>query len=190
MLEGEEQFIALAKLGNAEAFTVLYNHYLPQIYRFVLIRTEKTGIAEDLVSEIFLNAWTHLPSYESQGHPISSWLYRIARNKIIDHRRTARQPIAIEDDDTEIALVDTGALLDDVVDARINNEQIMEVLRLLPEDYQTIITMRFIEDIEPKVIAAVVQKSEGAVRLMQHRAIQKLRKLLQKNNDENNSAMV
>lgn len=180
MLEGEQNLIRSARKGNASAFGALYDHYIAQIYRFIYLRVSGREEAEDLTHEVFLSAWRNIPSYKHKGFPFSSWLYQIARNKVIDHFRTRKTTFPIEEvieRDLDIpALLNTEEDLDIVLDL----EKIRLAMQSLTEEQQSIIIMRFVEDMAPKEIAEVLGKSEGSVRLMQHRAINNLKAILRK----------
>ena len=93
MLESEKVYIKKAKSGNQEAFGALYDHYLPSIYRFILLKVSNRAEAEDLSHEVFLSAWKNIPGYKDKGFPFSSWLYQIARNAVIDFYRTSKKNI-------------------------------------------------------------------------------------------------
>jgi RNA polymerase sigma-70 factor (ECF subfamily) len=178
MLEGEKNLINAAKHGDSIAFGALYSHYLPQIYRFIYLKLSDKSEAEDLTHEVFLSAWRTLPSYKHRGFPLSSWLYQIARNRIIDHFRTKKINYSIEEVGEDHFSLDTVST-DDLLDANLNLEKIKEAMKALPEEAQTVLILRYVEDMPPKEIAEVLEKSEGAVRLMQHRALLRLKKLLQ-----------
>ena len=182
MIEGEQNLINQAKQGDASSFGVLYNKYLPQIYRFIFLKVSSKTEAEDLAHEVFLNAWQNLPKYKDQGFPFSSWLYQIARNRTIDHFRT-KKPIASIDAlaEEKIELVSVNnSNVDDFLQVGLVKSAIHE----LKEEHQNVLIMRFIEDMSPAQIANILGKSEGAVRLIQHRAIIELRELL-KDSPEN-----
>ncbi len=176
MIEGEQNLINQAKQGDANSFGVLYNKYLPQIYRFIFLKVSNKTEAEDLAHEVFLNAWQSLPKYKDQGFPFSSWLYQIARNRTIDYFRT-KKPVASLDAFAEekIELVSTNDInIDDFLQVGLIKSAIHE----LKEEHQNVLIMRFVEDMSPIQIAEILGKSEGAVRLIQHRAIIELRELL------------
>lgn len=177
MLDGEVKLIKDAVRGKASAFGLLYDHYQPKIYRFVLIKVGRREEAEDLTHQVFLNAWKKISNYKDLGFPFSSWLYRIARNQVIDHYRTRKQEVGLEEVDAEIS-TDFG-LNEIVIDDKRQLERVMEALRELREDYQEVLIMRFVEDLSVKETAAAVEKSEGAVKLMQHRAVKELKKVFQ-----------
>ena len=96
MLEEEKKYIREAQDGNQESFGIIYDHYVPQIYRFVFFKVSVRQVAEDLTHEIFLSAWQNIKNYKQKQYPISSWIYQIARNKVIDHYRTDKKNISKE----------------------------------------------------------------------------------------------
>ncbi len=182
MLEGEKNLINAAKHGDSMAFGALYSHYLPQIYRFIYLKIGSKPETEDLTHEVFLSAWRTLPAYKHKGFPLSSWLYQIARNRVIDHFRTKKINFSIEEV-TEDRFLFEEISADDILDANLGIEKIKEAMKALPEDQQTILVLRYVEDLPPKEIAEILEKSEGAVRLAQHRALIRLKNILQKPND-------
>jgi len=176
MLEGEKKLIEAAKRGEKQGFSELYNHYMPAIYRFIYMKVSHRHIAEDLTHEVFLSAWQNLPRYQDQGFPFSSWLYKLARNRVIDHYRTAKPYIDLESIDPEIAEIDQK--LESALDQDFQFQLVKKALKNLKPDQQDVLIMKFIDDLSHQEIAFVMKKSEGAVRLIQHRAIQELKKEL------------
>ncbi|HUX36112.1 MAG TPA: sigma-70 family RNA polymerase sigma factor [Candidatus Paceibacterota bacterium] len=175
MLDGEIKLVESAVRGKASAFGLLYDHYQPKIYRFVLIKVSRREDAEDITHQVFLNAWQNISNYKDLGFPFSSWLYRIAKNQIIDKYRTKKQEVDLESVDEEI-FADSG--ISDNIEIKIRLERVMKEIKNLKQDYQDVLIMRFVEDLSIKEVAAAVEKSEGAVKLMQHRAIKELKKSL------------
>lgn len=181
MLDKEKFHIKLAKKGNKEAFGLLYDHYLPPIYRFILFKVPSKAEAEDLTHEVFLNAWKNMPRYKEKGFPFSSWLYQIAKNSIIDFYRTSKKQIALENLNVNEDAIKLAISTDiESLDVSLELLRLRKLILLLKPDYQDVIIMRFIEDLSPKEIAAVLNKNEGAVRLTQHRAIKELQSLYEK----------
>ncbi len=176
MLEGEKNLVKLARRGDPEAFGLLYEHYLPQIYRFILIKVSHKEQAEDLTHLTFLKAWEGVRSYKHKGHPFSSWLYRIARNAVIDHYRRGVVRISIEDVSAEALGIDNS--LSEEMDVKILWDDLLEAMKTLKEIEQDILIMRFVEDLPHQEIAAAVDKTEGAVKVIQHRALKKLKEAL------------
>ncbi len=175
MLEGEKNHIKQAKRGNKEAFGLLYDHYLPKIYRFVLLKVSSRAEAEDLTHEVFLSAWQNIHNYKDRGHPFSSWLYQIAKNSVIDFYRTSKKNLQVESVSEEFVKID--ALHPESLNTDLEIEKLKRLIGLLKPDYQDVLIMKFIEDLSAEEIAANLDKSEGAVRLIQHRALKELKSL-------------
>lgn len=175
MLDGEIKLIENAVRGKASAFGLLYDHYQPKIYRFVLIKVGRREDAEDLTHQVFINAWQNISNYKDLGFPFSSWLYRIARNQVIDRYRTKKPEISLEEVDEE-NFADLG-INEKSIEEKIQMERVMEAIKELKDDYQDILVMRFVEDLSVRETAVAIGKSEGAVKLMQHRAIKELKKV-------------
>lgn len=186
MTEHEQEYINRAQRGDSAAFGWLYDRYIRQIYRFIVLKVTSKEQAEDLSHEVFLSAWQHLPGYEAKGFPFSSWLYKIARNRIIDYYRTSKATVSIDDagDALEETLIDTeGESAFDLADLALTTEKVKEAMRQLSPDYYEVLVLRFIEDRSPKEIAELLNKREGTIRIIQHRAILKLKKMLSQPTD-------
>ena len=178
MIEGEDNLIHAAKGGEAEAFGKLYDDYQPKIYRFVLLKVTHREEAEDLTHQVFMNAWQKISSYEHRGFPFSSWLYQIARNTVIDHYRTKRQTTSLDEMDPDDIIFAEHSHID--LDLKLQLVGVQKELRTLKQDHQDVILMRFVEELSIKETAKALKRSEGAVKLLQHRAMNELRKRLTK----------
>jgi RNA polymerase sigma-70 factor (ECF subfamily) len=172
----EEELVKSAQAGEAKSFGKLYDTYIKPIYRFIFLRVGRKADAEDIAHHVFLNAWQSIQTYQFKGFPFSSWLYRIAHNAIIDFYRTAKPEVSI-DTVAENVLHDTGSV-DETVDRAIAVGEVQAALTRLGADEQAVITMRFIDDLSNREIALAIQKTEGAVRVIQHRALKKLKTLV------------
>ena len=170
----EEELIKKAQNGQAEAFGKLYDTYLPRIFRFVFIKVSSRPDAEDLTHQIFLNAWQNIKNFEFRGSPFSSWLYKIASNAVIDHYRTKRNYESIEfvAEETFAHFPNLTEKMDEASDIKI----IMLALKKLEPDQQNVLIMKFVDDLPNKEIAQILDKSEGAIRVVQHRALKQLKK--------------
>lgn len=176
MLDGEKSIIEDAVRGESSAFGLLYDHYQPMIYRFVLIKVGQREEAEDLTHQVFLNAWQNIEGYKDMGFPFSSWLYRIARNAVVDFYRSAKEATSIEQVNPEFFAV--PASIQTGMDQIFQIEKVRNAIAKLEPSYQDVIIMRFVEDLPIKEVAQAFDKSEGAVKLMQHRAMKKLKEML------------
>jgi len=176
MLNGEEKLIDLAVRGDSSAFGSLYDHYQAMIYRFVAIKVGSREEAEDITHQVFLSAWQKVRSYKHQGYPFSSWLYRIARNQVIDHYRAKKSEVSIDKIDPELFASAERTSAD--LAEKFQLEKVRKAIAGLKPDYQDVIIMRFVEDVSLKEVATILKKSEGAIKLIQHRAVKELKKAL------------
>ncbi len=176
MLDGENKLIENAIRGRASAFGSLYDYYQPKIYRFVLIKVGRREDAEDLTHQVFLSAFQNIKNYKDLGYPFSSWLYKIARNQVIDFYRTRKQEASLEKIDPEYFVVPATAHL--VAEERMEMNRVQDGIKKLKPEYQDVVIMRFVEDMSIKDVAKTLDKSEGAIKLLQHRAIKELKKIL------------
>jgi RNA polymerase sigma-70 factor (ECF subfamily) len=175
MLEGENHIIERAKRGETQAFGLLYDHYHERIYRFIFLKVSNKEDAEDLTHQVFLSAWQNIKNYKEFGFPFSSWLYKISRNAVIDFYRSKKIETSLEEVQNELS---SDEIKTDNIDLKIQIEEVMKALKQLKPDYQDIIIMRFVDDLSVKEVAKALDKSEGAIKLMQHRAINNLKKIL------------
>ena len=176
MLDGEEKLIKSAVKGNSSAFGELYDHYQPMIYRFIAVKVSRREEAEDLTHQVFMSAWQNVKSYQHRGHPFSSWLYQIARNQVVDHYRSRKNETSIDAIDPEYFA--TTASAEFALPLKLRMETVRQAMKQLKPDYEDIIILRFIEDVSLKESAAILNKTEGAIKLMQHRAMNELKKIL------------
>jgi RNA polymerase sigma-70 factor (ECF subfamily) len=171
------QLIKKAQEGDAEAYGELFERYAPVIFRFLYAHLSDRLDAEDLTEEVFLRVWRSLPKFRDQGVPFVAYLFRIARNALIDHyRRTKRtEPhLSIEDN----VVVDSHPDPSDAAVMNMERQEIRQMLDQLREDYRTVLLLRFLGDLSPEETAEVMGKSAGAVRVLQHRALAALRQLM------------
>lgn len=186
MLDDEKNIIQAAKKGDAQAFGSLYEHYSKAIYRFIVVKVSSRHEAEDLLHDVFLSAWEKLPSFKLKGFPFSSWLYRIARNRVIDHYRVKKSHVNIDDmvGHLEEEFLRVGAIQRQELNLKLDLERVLTALEELTEDQREVIEMRFFQDLAPKEIAQILKKKEGTVRILQHRGTQKLKQILDNKEDK------
>lgn len=165
----ETEILAACRAGRLDQFTELYDRYFESIYRFVYYKTYHTPTAEDLTSLVFLKALENIGKFRAGS--FSSWLYRIARNTVIDHYRTKKFESSVEDA-WDIADPDR---LDRDIENRDRLERIRRALAAFPSDQRDIAILRLWEDRSYREIADIVGKSEANCKVIYSRTIAKLR---------------
>jgi RNA polymerase sigma-70 factor (ECF subfamily) len=165
-----------AAKGESAAFGLLYDRHVAAIYRYVYYRVRDDAEAEDLTSDVFMRALKAIPRYEPR-QAFLAWLYRIARNAVIDRARKGNRQVPFED-----ALEHPG--VDRIVEpdvellAHSDGAMLRLALAKLTPLQQEIIVLRFLEGYSTQEIARLVGKNEGTVRGIQFRAIGALRQLI------------
>jgi RNA polymerase sigma-70 factor, ECF subfamily len=172
-----ERLVAKASRGDARAFAKLYDAYADRVYGFVRQRVRDARDAEEIVETVFLKAWQALSGYEERGLPFSAWLFRIARNAVIDEvRRSDRVPVTAEMAEAES--MPDGPQVDATVLANLDGERVRVTIARLTEEQAAVVTMRFLWDVSLRDTASALDRTEGAVKALQHRALRALAKLL------------
>lgn len=171
----ESLLIDRARRGDAKAFGQLYELHVDRIYRYVAYRVARAEQAEDLTEHVFLKAWEAIGRYERRGLPFAAWLYRMAHNAVVDHYRASRPTTSIDD---KFDLEDEKQSPSDAVMAGVDRETLGLAIQRLNSDQQRVVLLRFVEGLSHAEVAGIVGKSEGAVRVIQHRALAVMAKFL------------
>jgi RNA polymerase sigma-70 factor (ECF subfamily) len=174
----DAELLKQSQAGDAEAFGRLYERYAATVFRFLYAHLGNRLDAEDLAEEVFLRVWRTLPRYEEQGVPFLAFLYRIARNALIDHYRRSERTEVILLSNTKPAS-DAEHNPDQIIATDLEHQEIRSVLGKLQDTYREVLTLRFIAGLSPMETAATMHRSEGSVRVLQHRALVALRRLLE-----------
>jgi RNA polymerase sigma-70 factor (ECF subfamily) len=178
---GEEELILTAQAGDPSAFGELYSRYAACVFRFVYAHLDNRLDAEDLTEEVFLRAWRALPQFRQQGFPFSAFLFRIARNAMVDYYRLSkhkRSTVAISETQVE---VDPIAQPTEAVSRQLEHQELNRALSNLKDEYHTVLALRFFSGLTPAETAKVMKRSIGAIRVLQFRALSALRLLMDKN---------
>lgn len=167
----ERRLAERAARRDRAAFDKLYGLYSTKIYRYIYYRSGRTDEAEDLTAQVFLKAWEAIPNYRWEGYPFSTWLYRIAHNRVIDYYRTHHETLPIEAAYAQHTNVDPFEAAERVF---ISNS-IRTAVQRLTRDQRRVITLRFLDGYSTSEVAAIMGKEVDAVRALQHRAMHALR---------------
>lgn len=168
-----------------EAYAELYDYYVQRIYRFVYFKVSSREEAEDITSEVFLKAWNYLRE-NKEVNSFSGLLYRIARNSIIDlyraksgHPETALPETTGRDDgEKKVGEVGDEGKWQTAVNTKLETEKILQSLKKLKQEYQEVVTLRFVDELEIEEIAEITGRGKIAVRVTLHRALKKLKEML------------
>ena len=168
-----EELVEKAAGGNLEAFGELYEIYLDRIYRYVFYQVKDKMTAEDITEEVFVKAWKVIGSCKGKGKTFQSWLYRIAHNHMIDTLRRMWKTTSIEKENV-------AGLSDPTLDveAKLEHKELLEMIACLPENQKQVIILKFIEGLDNREIGKIMGKREGAIRVLQMRALAALRQRL------------
>ena len=164
--------VKAAQAGDATAFGQLYERYRDPVFRFCLSRTGAKHEAEDLVADVFIRAMEALDRYEDRGLPFLAYLLRIARNAAIDRSRKTRPDMSID----ELVNHPESAQNVEAEAARsIERDTLFNAMSRLKPDYREVLLLRFVEGYGAADVGRMTGRSEGAVRTLQHRALDRLR---------------
>jgi RNA polymerase sigma-70 factor (ECF subfamily) len=172
--QGEDRLIKQAKRGDDRAFSELYRRHVDMIYRYTYARVRDATVAEDLTAQVFLKAFEGLENYQPRGAPFSAWLYRIAHARTVDYWRQQqrRQEVVLLDN-----LPARSPSPEDVVVAKSEWKAAVDLLSQLTDDQRDVIILRFIEEMSLAEVADTLDKTVGAVKALQHRALASLARL-------------
>ena len=175
-----KKLLSKAKTGEQAALTILYELFFEKIYRFTFYRVGHKEVAEDLTEEVFIKAFENLGKLEATAK-FESWLYQIARNRIIDYYRGKKLWTSL--DDVEHTLeYETNVI--DVVNLKVEQKIFIKLLKELPKEQQIVVKLKFLDELSNQEISELLNKSEGAIRVIQHRAVSRLKELTQSYIDE------
>ncbi len=166
--------IEKVKRGDRDAYGKLYLKYLDAIYRYIYFRANNDQAdAEDLTETVFFKAWDNLKNFKENSGTFKAWLYMIAKNTVIDHFRKTQKTVQLEDNIIHE--------IDSIEDKLMKNYEIKNLnhaLSFLTYEQKEAITLKYIEEVSNEEIGKILNKNEDAVRALQHRALEKLRRLL------------
>ena len=176
----DQELIKKAQRGDQLAFGELYGCHAPIIFRYLFSHLDSRMDAEDLTAEVFLKAWQSLPKYNERGVPFLAFLFRIARNVLVDHYRQSNRQESKPPEELERYNHADSTELIEVVGSRMEHQHILNVLSRLRPDYRSVLSLRFISELSPEETAQVMDRSVGAIRVLQHRALAALRQEMDK----------
>jgi RNA polymerase sigma-70 factor, ECF subfamily len=176
-----QSLIELSKKGDKQAFGKIYLHFADDIYRYALFKVSDQNDAKDITSETFKKVWSYIDRYKQQN--FKAFLYTVAKNLIIDHYKSVAKNKTIRLEKIEW-IKDSNINLEKDLKDQEETTKILKKLRKLKASYREVLILRLVQELSIKETASIMKKSSGAVRVLQHRALIKLKKLVKQNNSE------
>lgn len=172
------ELVEKAADGDLEAFGELYSIYLAPIYRYVSYQVRDKMTAEDIVEEVFVKAWKAIATCKGKSQTFSAWLYRIAHNHVVNTLRRMNKRVSLESVEMDIEPLIEVTNPEQEVEAKLAKQELLEAMTCLSQNQKQVIILKFIEGLENREIAQILGKREGAIRVLQMRALSKLRQEL------------
>lgn len=175
-----EALVKQAQGGDTQSFGLIYDAFADKIFRYITIKIQDSFEAEDILQEVFVKAWQGLPKFKADNGNFSAWLYRIATNCINDlFRKKYRRPDAVELDEA-MHVAGQENIEHDLQD-QMDRDVLHAHLEALPDKYREVLELRFVHDLTIEETAHALKKSNVTVRVLQFRALDKLRVRVLKN---------
>lgn len=176
-MNAEQQLIERAKAGEMAAFEQLYADHYHFVYRYIYYRVGQRPLAEDLTADVFERMVAKIDGYQDKGKPFVAWLYTIAGNLVRNHIKRENQinwsPLD-ERDETDDEAVSTQ------VDSKLVQENLIEALNQLTEEQRQVTLLRFLAGQPIAQVAQTLGKTETGIKALQRRAINALKRILEK----------
>lgn len=161
----DERLLIEAAQSDPARFGELYEENFARVYAFIARRVHNRQEAQDLTSQVFARALANLHQFEWRGKPFAAWLYRMAANAIADHYHAQSRELQWQQPE----------ITQDEIDIAEKRAFLSRCIERLPSEQRRVLILRFFEERSIREIAAQIGKSEGAVKQLQWRALEKLR---------------
>ena len=166
-----KDLIARAKKGDKRAYGKVFRLCYEDIFDYIARRVGNRTDAEDLTMHVFAKGLKAVASYEERGHSVKAWLYRIAHNAVVDHFRTMRQSVDLD----EVPEIADGSDIESLVASKEERTDLYREIADLPAAQAEVLILRFIEDRSVAETAMILEKKEVTVRALQFKGIKNLR---------------
>ncbi|MFA6533569.1 MAG: RNA polymerase sigma factor [Patescibacteria group bacterium] len=177
-----QKFLLLKlKTKDPEAFGQFYDIYVKKIYRFIYFKVSSKEEAEDLTAEAFLKIWEYIFAGKKVDN-LNAFTYQVARNLVIDfYRQKSQKTIALESEEILAEIPDPTAGAEKIAELWLDQEELAKYLKQLKDEYREIIILKYLDELSVSEIAKVLDKTNGNVRVLAHRALTTLKNLAEKN---------
>lgn len=173
----EKILIQQIKKGDEQAFAQFYNTYKTKIYRFIYFKVSDKEKANDLTNEVFMKAFSYLKEHKaSEIENFQAFIFKIARNLVIDFYRTRKQNVSLE----AIPEIVSEENISKKIDDKLGIEKVAKAVKQLSDDYREVIVLRFVDGLSFDEISHSTGKSLGSCRMLAHRGIRKIKEIIEK----------
>jgi len=170
-----DECVLKAQNGDTDSFAKIYDQFVDRIYKYVFFRVGRED-ALDLTEAVFLKVWENIKSYKTGRQYLSSWIYRIAHNAVVDHYRMSKQTVElttnIPDEKQE-----TNPIV--LTERKLSQESLVKAISKLKKKYQQVIVLKYVNELDNKEIAKIMNKTEGGMRILKFRALKALRQIME-----------
>jgi RNA polymerase sigma-70 factor, ECF subfamily len=173
--EEERRIVLKAVERDQEAFAQLYDRHVVRIYRHIYYMVNDSNTAEDLTAQTFLKAWEAIDRYKEKGAPFVAWLLRISHNLTVSFLRSKRDHSELDETFLDHK---SGNSPEEALEQSVDEKSMREAVLKLRDEQRQVIMLRFVEEMDYREVADIIGKSVPAVRVIQHRALGNLRKLM------------
>jgi RNA polymerase sigma-70 factor (ECF subfamily) len=173
----EEQLLAKAMQFDDAALGELYDRYETKIYGYIYRRTGDQALAEDLTAQVFLKMLESIRDQKAWHSSFSGWLYRIAHNLVVDMYRRKGRHGAVDLEEAPQTAADSQNP-EETVERTLDAERLRSAIRRLTEEQAEVVSLRFLEGYSIAEVADMMNRTEGAIKALQYRAVATLRTLL------------
>lgn len=163
--------------ADVEAFGLIYDRFVDDVYRFALFRLGNRHDAEDVTELTFVRAFEAIGRYRWGKAPFSAWLFRIARNLVTDHFRRKGRTTTVDIAEIGDTIPSTRGTYEEVA-LRCDARELHDAIGKLTEHQRSVVLMKFFGGLTNAEIAAAIGKNEGSVKSLQHRALAALARIL------------
>jgi RNA polymerase sigma-70 factor (ECF subfamily) len=174
----EQGLLERASRADPEALGALYDRYVDRIYSYIYHRVGQADLAEDLTAQVFARMLEAIREGRAWRTSFSGWIYRIAHNLVVDHYRRRSRAAFVELEEATPIVADEADPLRKV-EARLESERLRAALAKLTEEQAEVISLRFLDEFSIAEVASMMNKTEGAIKALQYRAVLALRRVMQ-----------
>lgn len=180
-MDNEARIVQRAISGDRQAFTQLFDQFYEPINRYFFFHLTQASDADDLSGTVFLQAWRNIKKFDPSKGTFKAWLYRIAHNLLVDHYRSQKEKVSLDD------INDLPSTTDSSEQTLIEQQQVMQLkqaLLRLDERSRDVLICRYVSEMSHRETARMLKLSEGNVRVIQMRALEKMKGFFAEDQDE------